>query len=619
MLNHVARDLGATNRTWSARGHLISINNKYPAAQAFSYRTDRLIPIEAIGAEVRIAEGAWRNMNGWIARSARVLGPKVETGGLVFGEFDEAVNVLWVNEVVGPPPDSSASETQFECGTEGTLKANAEAKHRSRGAIAYLGIWHTHPISAPLPSATDYMGMAQILLEQGLQVSRQLLLIIGHTTTQAEVGAHLFRAQSLRFGPNFDVAAIACQSGFQRMVALFPSMMQIGLALSGGGSRAIAFHLGCLRALNDLGLLAEVKVMSAVSGGSVITAMYAYSDEEFESFDRRIVELLRRGLAKSMVRQLFLSTITPKILVTNLVAGMSAAVYAVIRYVISFLALLLRARRLRRPDWIDRLRAPFRRWFSRTSALEQVLLKVIGGKRLASTTRNTMDVVFNACEMRTGTAFRFSNNGSHSWRFGWVIDRDVSVAHAVAASAAYPAILPAFDDFYQFKSDTGENLGTSRTVITDGGVYDNLGITPLEPGRDPKYQVSKVKPNVIVCCDAGVGQFGDEIIPYSWASRMTRAFEATFRKVQDGAKQRLHRYAETGDLRAFVYAYLGQLDQALPCAPADLVSRESVSSYPTDFSAMPEDSISLLTNRGEVLTRYLVARYFPDDYCLVEQ
>ena len=30
---------------------------------------------------------------------------------------------------------------------------------------------------------------------------------------------------------------------------------KVGLALSGGGSRAIAFHLGCLRALNDLGIL----------------------------------------------------------------------------------------------------------------------------------------------------------------------------------------------------------------------------------------------------------------------------------------------------------------------------------------------------------------------------
>ena len=51
----------------------------------------------------------------------------------------------------------------------------------------------------------------------------------------------------------------------------------IGLALSGGGSRAMAFHLGCLRALNDLGLLERVGVLSTISGGSLIGAYYAYT------------------------------------------------------------------------------------------------------------------------------------------------------------------------------------------------------------------------------------------------------------------------------------------------------------------------------------------------------
>lgn len=35
----------------------------------------------------------------------------------------------------------------------------------------------------------------------------------------------------------------------------------IALALSGGGSRAIAFHLGCLRALNSRGLLKNLKTI----------------------------------------------------------------------------------------------------------------------------------------------------------------------------------------------------------------------------------------------------------------------------------------------------------------------------------------------------------------------
>ena len=45
---------------------------------------------------------------------------------------------------------------------------------------------------------------------------------------------------------------------------------RIGLSLSGGGSRAIAFHLGCMRALHDLGVLNKVDVLSTVSGLSLI-------------------------------------------------------------------------------------------------------------------------------------------------------------------------------------------------------------------------------------------------------------------------------------------------------------------------------------------------------------
>ena len=42
--------------------------------------------------------------------------------------------------------------------------------------------------------------------------------------------------------------------------------VKVGLALSGGGTRAMAFHLGCLRALDDLGILGKVEVVSGVSG-----------------------------------------------------------------------------------------------------------------------------------------------------------------------------------------------------------------------------------------------------------------------------------------------------------------------------------------------------------------
>ena len=50
---------------------------------------------------------------------------------------------------------------------------------------------------------------------------------------------------------------------------------KIGLCLSVGGSRATAFHLGCLRALHDRGILQRVSVLSSVSGGSSVSAIYA--------------------------------------------------------------------------------------------------------------------------------------------------------------------------------------------------------------------------------------------------------------------------------------------------------------------------------------------------------
>jgi NTE family protein len=50
---------------------------------------------------------------------------------------------------------------------------------------------------------------------------------------------------------------------------------RIGLALSGGGYRGAAYHLGVLRTLNRLGVLDKVDVISSVSGGSIVAAYYA--------------------------------------------------------------------------------------------------------------------------------------------------------------------------------------------------------------------------------------------------------------------------------------------------------------------------------------------------------
>jgi predicted acylesterase/phospholipase RssA len=50
--------------------------------------------------------------------------------------------------------------------------------------------------------------------------------------------------------------------------------IKLGLALSGGGFRASFFHIGVLAKLAMLGLLRHIQVISTVSGGSIIGALY---------------------------------------------------------------------------------------------------------------------------------------------------------------------------------------------------------------------------------------------------------------------------------------------------------------------------------------------------------
>jgi len=83
---------------------------------------------------------------------------------------------------------------------------------------------------------------------------------------------------------------------------------KVGIALSGGGSRAMAFHLGCLRALDELGTLSKARVLATVSGGSVIGAMYAVHDGSFAEFEERVRSVLRIGFVRPAIGTLLRTT-----------------------------------------------------------------------------------------------------------------------------------------------------------------------------------------------------------------------------------------------------------------------------------------------------------------------
>lgn len=233
--------------------------------------------------------------------------------------------------------------------------------------------------------------------------------------------------------------------------------MAIGLALSGGGSRAIAFHLGCLRALHDRGVLEDISILSTISGGSIIGGLYAYKpDLSFEEFDEFTQELLRAGFASAIISRL----IHPNLLLPCLVSNMTG-----------------RLKNLLKPSG-----APAMRTVSRTDAFERALKDLVFTNiELCSPTRGGLEVIIGACELSTGTAFRFGSRASGGSWWGKVEDNRIPLSLAVAASAAYPLFLPALDkEFTLVKSGKSEK---QRLILTDGGVYDNMGIACLSPKR----------------------------------------------------------------------------------------------------------------------------------------
>lgn len=535
------------------------------------------------GYEVRVALGAWNLIKAQINRNNRTNGNRVETGGLLYGQRDDVLKIIWIDSATEPPPDSEATENQFICGVEGTKTLSERKKKWSRGLNKFVGTWHTHPRSKPLPSEIDICGMAQILFSEDFSRKKSLLLIVRPDRTEYQIGGYLFEKSDFKrgiitvtdYGPH---TYFEQKNNYER---------NIGLALSGGGSRAIAFHLGCLRALHDRDLLKRVEVISSVSGGSLIAALYAYTDCSFSEFEQCILNLLKSGIYVKIAKEFFLTSALRKELY---------------QYLTKFPLSIWN--RFFKKD------IQLRRISYRTLCFIKVLRKYFfGDKLLTDIRRNNVNIVINASELRTGTAFRFGSKESGCWRFGTVEKNDVYVAEAVALSAAYPLYLPSLDKNFNFSKC--ERVESKRVVLSDGGIFDNTGVSCMEPGRSSKYSTNVYQPDYIICCNAGYGMLSGDFIPFGLATRLNQVLMATLRKVQDATMKRLHQYKEANLIKGFVLPYLGQADNSLPFYWPDLVKKEEVN-YPTNFRPMKNGDIEQLSTRGEQLTRLLIDFYCPN-------
>lgn len=143
--------------------------------------------------QIRITQSALKEVKAWASKNRRTRKADVETGGLLWGEWDEATRIIWVTGASGPPPDSKHSAEHFVCGVIGTKEEHETRVRLSRRSVGYIGMWHTHPTSRPLPSETDFAGMHDILTAGELPPRKNLLLIFGKESGHDAVGAFLFR------------------------------------------------------------------------------------------------------------------------------------------------------------------------------------------------------------------------------------------------------------------------------------------------------------------------------------------------------------------------------------------------------------------------------------------
>lgn len=216
------------------------------------------------------------------------------------------------------------------------------------------------------------------------------------------------------------------------------------LCLSGGGYRAMLFHVGALWRLNEAGLLPKLQRISSVSGGS-ITAGYLALRWHDLAFDAQGVAQAFEDAFVSGIRRLARSTIDVRAGLTGIFGRGSIA----------------------------------------EKVAEQYRDRLFGDATLQDLPSESKAprFVLNAANVQSGALWRFSRPYMRDWRVGKVAMPDAPLAVAVAASSAFPPFLSPLRralDPDSFEPGSGAGLQrepyTSRVVLTDGGVYDNLGL-----------------------------------------------------------------------------------------------------------------------------------------------
>ena len=101
----------------------------------------------------------------------------IETGGILIGYYTVKRDKAVITELSETPSDSKCGVNWFHRGIEGLKKLLVE-RWKTRDEY-YLGEWHIHPFSRPMPSGIDRMQRISISKDKRFNCTEPIMLIIG--------------------------------------------------------------------------------------------------------------------------------------------------------------------------------------------------------------------------------------------------------------------------------------------------------------------------------------------------------------------------------------------------------------------------------------------------------
>jgi len=271
---------------------------------------------------------------------------------------------------------------------------------------------------------------------------------------------------------------------------------RVGLALSGGGVRAMIFHAGMLQWLANASRLESVSVISTVSGGSLITGLiYRLNDWKWPSSEQ------------------YLNKVFPEV-----------------RRLLTTFCLQSEARKLmvmRPSNW--------RHLLSRANVLAPAISECWGINVTMDALQTDCEWSINATTAETGKRFRFKQGRCGDYETGYAAARHFPLSEAMAASAAYPLLIGPLrinaSKLQWFKraawgGTTEDEQSTpapfERLHLMDGGIYDNLGMEPL---FDIGKKIPKSGIDFIIVSDAGASLVRQPLhAQWNW-KRLSRILE----------------------------------------------------------------------------------------------